>query len=437
MSFFDLQLGHRRKSPLLLLLAGVLILSLLLSPRAGLAAKKNKPRPKAKPTLKTKAIPKPKKHPRVIESPQPLWFPDEESTGSPSCPHETLLHAQANEFLGTPYRIGGASKSGTDCSGLVKQIFLRVYGIELPHSSSAQSRLSMMEQISENELQPGDLIFFGPGKKRINHVGVYLADGKFLHASRKVGVTVSDLDESYWRRRLISYKRPLGAETDGEAARPATLSGEIVSAFGAHPVDARRREWSTAFRQDLLPETIDLRLGAFIEAHDGVPGGGWRSPADSDPEWSAQAGGFSPEQRLSQGLRLASAIRPFDWLQITPSLSVVDRMNDADSGHSGPLRVLAIEALMHPLDSPWTLAMATRATSGGQPPAADGDPNRQNDHAGSLDLSLGLRYSFSNALSLSLTGTRDTYRDNYDTAVAHDSRDTGRDDLSLQLDFRF
>ncbi len=432
MSCRDLQTLHQRKTPLFILLVGLLVLSLMLIPQAGAAAKKNKTRSKAKTALKTK------KRPAPHEQTRRTWIPDGALTPWLSVPPETLLQAQANEFLGTPYRPGGASKSGTDCSGLIKQIFSKVYGIELPHSSNALSQLPMMEKVAENELQPGDLIFFGPGGKRINHVGVYLADGKFLHASRKVGVTVSDLDENYWRKRLISYKRPQGLDAEADSPPPATGSmiatGEIVTAFGPHPADDRRHEWSTAYRRDLLTGSVDLSLGAFIETLDTAGQGLAYSSPDMDVIGPPA---FSSDPQLRQGLRIASAIRPFDWLRITPSLSVVDRI-DALSDQRGPLRVLAIEALMRPLDSRWTLAMATRTIASGNLSDSYDDRRSAADRNGSgaFDLSLGLRYDLSNDMSLALMGTHDSNRDDRWAATSAGKGESA-DDLSVRLNVRF
>ena len=108
---------------------------------------------------------------------------------------EILLYEKAANnipsFLGTPYVYGGASRSGTDCSGLTMQLF-GYYGISLGHGCVSQYYAS--QPISRSELQPGDLVFFYEG---IGHVGIYIGGGQFIHAS-DYGVVVASLYTSYW-----------------------------------------------------------------------------------------------------------------------------------------------------------------------------------------------------------------------------------------------
>ncbi len=118
---------------------------------------------------------------------------------------------KAKEYLGVPYRKGGTSKKGMDCSGFARMLYNRLFHIDLPHSSVQQYKLSELKKISKTGMQPGDLIFFGnKGKKRINHVGVYLSNGKFIHASTSLGITVSRLNDSYWKKRFVGSKRHMG-----------------------------------------------------------------------------------------------------------------------------------------------------------------------------------------------------------------------------------
>lgn len=115
-------------------------------------------------------------------------------------PSHIDLYRKAVEWLGTPYRYGGMSKRGTDCSGFTRNIFQEVYGINIERSSYAIAR-KLQQELSIEELEPGDLVFFTTrGKSRINHVGVYLGNRHFVHASIKSGVIVSSLDEYYYTR---------------------------------------------------------------------------------------------------------------------------------------------------------------------------------------------------------------------------------------------
>ncbi len=118
------------------------------------------------------------------------------------------LYAKHDEWKGTPYVLGGLSKNGIDCSGFMYLTASEELGIELPRTTRAQALRG--KRINKNDLQTGDLVFFKTGKKKINHVGIYLENGKFLHASTSKGVMISDINGIYWKetywqsRRIIS-----------------------------------------------------------------------------------------------------------------------------------------------------------------------------------------------------------------------------------------
>lgn len=119
------------------------------------------------------------------------------------------LYSEAVAWLKTPYRRGGTSPKGMDCSGLTSTIYKNVFGIKLQRSSRAMSARDVKD-LSKDDLQPGDLVFFGTSSrkgKRINHVGIFLGDRRFIHASCSNGVIISSLDEAYYRRTWIKGGR--------------------------------------------------------------------------------------------------------------------------------------------------------------------------------------------------------------------------------------
>lgn len=118
------------------------------------------------------------------------------------------LLTEAERWVGTPYRYGGMDSSGIDCSGLVFRIYQRVYGKTLPRQARLQRKLG--QSVSRRYLKPGDLLFFRfTGSGGINHVGIYLGDGRFIHASAKQGVVISSLNDRYYRRHLVVARRVL------------------------------------------------------------------------------------------------------------------------------------------------------------------------------------------------------------------------------------
>lgn len=114
------------------------------------------------------------------------------------------LYAQYSQWKNTRYQMGGLSRNGIDCSGFVHVTFKTKLGVVLPRSTEFQAQLG--ESIDRDQLRAGDLLFFKTGITD-RHVGVYLEDGKFLHASTSQGVTISGLNESYWRSAYWKAKR--------------------------------------------------------------------------------------------------------------------------------------------------------------------------------------------------------------------------------------
>ncbi len=108
------------------------------------------------------------------------------------------LVEEALTWIGTPYRYGGKSRTGTDCSGMTMVVYQDALGIALPRSSREQQQFC--KSIKKSALDAGDLIFFSTGrdKSRVSHVGMYIGDNKFIHASGSRGVIVSDIGEKYY-----------------------------------------------------------------------------------------------------------------------------------------------------------------------------------------------------------------------------------------------
>ncbi len=106
------------------------------------------------------------------------------------------LYSQYNEWQGVRYQRGGLSRRGVDCSGFVHITYKSKLGMHLPRTTHLQSRVG--KEIRKEDLRAGDLIFFKTGPAS-NHVGIYLENNKFLHASQKKGVIISRLDHVYWK----------------------------------------------------------------------------------------------------------------------------------------------------------------------------------------------------------------------------------------------
>ncbi len=117
------------------------------------------------------------------------------------------------KWWGTRYCLGGTTENCIDCSGFTLHVAKDVYNIQLPRTS--QEQYNVAEHIDMSELQEGDLVFFHHGgkSKRVSHVGFYLHNNKFVHASTSNGVMISDLNESYWKARIRGAGRIVKNET--------------------------------------------------------------------------------------------------------------------------------------------------------------------------------------------------------------------------------
>jgi cell wall-associated NlpC family hydrolase len=127
----------------------------------------------------------------------------------------------ALSLSGTPYKFGGVSPdTGFDCSGFVRYVFGQAANLTLPHGARAISQLG--KSIPIGQLQPGDLVFFNTLKQAFSHVGIYLGDGRFIHAPASGGdVRIVDMSDQYWVKRFNGARRLDQFETQQAAETPA------------------------------------------------------------------------------------------------------------------------------------------------------------------------------------------------------------------------
>jgi len=132
------------------------------------------------------------------------------------------LVLSAMNFLGVRYTRGGNSvENGFDCSGFTRHIFEMSVGLVLPRRADEQAKDNSLLAVRQNELKPGDLVFFNTMKRTFSHVGIYVGEGKFIHAPRTgSAVRVEDMRDSYWAKRFTGARRAdLKAAADAPAAR--------------------------------------------------------------------------------------------------------------------------------------------------------------------------------------------------------------------------
>jgi lipoprotein Spr/probable lipoprotein NlpC len=344
---------------------------------------------------------------------------------SPALPED--LENEIAKFFGLRYRFGGEGQSGFDCSGLIRQVYSEVFGINLPRSSREQSRLGGLESVGKDDLKTGDLVFFGPGRKSVNHVGMYLAGGHFLHASRSEGVTISRLDEGYWKARYMFSKRARGLELQDEPDDATDLTQALVQDSFNFTLDlgdsAERFSYLEAGIQ--INDSLEFLLSGFflnaLDAGDTHPGPD--SPAAPQTSSLTETDG---------GFRLAAILSPLEWIKLIPSVTQVEDEN-APKSRDRDYQKFGLETWMILPSSRVAVFMAAHAKNQEdffeQPLGVS--PDWQ-----TMDFALGLHYHLSESLRFSLYGTQafnPDLRPNEDAG----RRSTSVEDVSFELNIRF
>jgi hypothetical protein len=358
---------------------------------------------------------------------RPTAYPDADSGLTPP-----EFQSEVKKFLGIPYRRGGDSPKGMDCSGFTQKVFLKLFGIVLPHNSVEQSRLPSLFRVSTQDLQAGDLLFFGPKKKRINHVGIYLGDGKFIHAGRRSGVTIAQLNTNYWRSRFIVSKRAVGlnwvAQSDevSESGRDFFLwtdGSEFSSSSSAE------QAWELGVGKSLFGNSLDISLAAFMHA----------TPASENdfPDPSIRLGGESQMFQMSawqaeNGLKASANFRASDWLNVMPSLKYRD-VWDGESDLKNAAFQIGLETWMVSPSARWLLYLSGWAESADKLSVlADSLPSSWS----ALDISFGVGYRLTDSCRLSAMGTSLGNQDASSNTDLHRGSPS-LDSFSVKIDLNF
>lgn len=152
---------------------------------------------------------------------------------APALSRQQAIVQTAKTYLGTPYRYGGTSKKGIDCSGLTCQVYKEAAGLNLPRTADTQAEMGQPVPLSQ--ARAGDLVFFRePKARKITHVGILISDGKegrFIHASTSKGVREDSLQDPYWKSRLVAIRRVLppsagAAHTDPPEKSTSSAQGK-------------------------------------------------------------------------------------------------------------------------------------------------------------------------------------------------------------------
>ena len=335
------------------------------------------------------------------------------------------MEQEISKFFGLRYRFGGEGQSGIDCSGLVKQVYSEVFGVNLPRSSTEQSRLGSLESVPRDDLKTGDLVFFGPNRKQVNHVGMYLSGGHFLHAARSEGVTISRLDDSYWKSRFMFSKRMPGLDLgEDDADENVNFRQEFMR--DSYQLAFDRRYDSDVSLLDFgikVNDSLEFLLSGFFLSSlaDQGPAADMAPPASSPGslESTSEGGGF----------RLSAILSPSEWIKLVPSFTQTEMRDDRSRDRQ---QKYGLETWMILPSTNLSVFMA--AYTRNQDDLFDRPINASPDWQ-TMDLGLGLHYQLSDSLRFSLWGTHaytPDARANEDT-----TRRPAQSDVSFQLNIKF
>lgn len=425
---------HRNLNRILPLTVGFLLLGLF----ANHAAAKGKP---AKRSIAS--APRPQKAQALPQGPEANL-------------QEEKIQEEMEKYLGVRYKRGGDSTKGFDCSGFVKQIYSEVFGVDLPHQSSQQDKCSLLTKVSSDELRTGDVVFFSGGRKKkgINHVGIYLSDGKFIHSSRTKGVVISSLEDTYWKPRFVASKRLMDRESI-----VAGLDSKTMFGFGMTPdeesllsfqvVSSQLPSYSSSrvhnellqvshdayyrteftFLKSLWTDSWTARLTAFREHFVLAQEDPFFAPSPILGGSDFSDGSFSTD--YSQGLRVAGDIRPNEWLRVSPSITYFNYGPGMDLSEQ-PKVALGLDFNLVSSSDGWSLSTGFQYPLSRYSSTRLSDSEMADDRI--IDMSLTFRQWLTDHIQFSVTGER-FYRYSYGSRDSTPGLDEDDHQFSFALHF--
>jgi hypothetical protein len=347
---------------------------------------------------------------------------------------ERQFEQKVKQYLGIPYLRAGTSRRGMDCSSFVRVIYNEYFGIDLPYTAGAQFDSSRFAKINLQGIQPGDLIFFANNKKkRVDHVGMYVSEGRFIHATSSVGITMSSLKDRYWKKRLVGSKRHTALTNyrpdfnqfrfASSLAIPLFKNGEILVhagndfRFTTSRLQGELYPFEDVYFQNNEPhipslpfyaigyghnlfDGLDMRLTAIHERFD--------LPDSAFSDDSKSRGLLIQDTAERSGVRLTGDFSSSDWLRITPAVTYFDYSREDENLLNVPEWSLGINTLVSPAHRQWALSMLLEYSQGDEFDDARSSNNRSaNSRFSSVDMEVKLWFNLRDNLEFSITGQHD------------------------------
>lgn len=314
---------------------------------------------------------------------------------------ENYLVREMLKHVGVQYRSGGTNPGGLDCSGYVRLVYQNVYGLNLPHQSASLFISSGLQKVPLDELQTGDLLFFTSSKKskRINHVGIYLSERRFVHAATGKGVIVSDLDEQHWSERIAGARRIPEQPRRIDFAEPVPVMA--LSSGSGTLFDYREHSPDVT----MMSHSLGLELGKEPAFHVSLFQDSFLAASGTDVYNPHLTDSMGLEGRSTsafvQGVKFEKDLRPFAWLVVTPSLSYFNYEGGLDDTGL-PRRSVGMDLSLGSKEEGWKVSTGFRYLSLIAPRGFSEDERAPEG----FDMSLTYSKRLSEVLSVSLTGER-------------------------------
>ena len=237
------------------------------------------------------------------------------STISADAATTSELTQTAKKYIGIPYKYGGTTTAGLDCSGYTQLVFKKL-GYSLNRTAAAQYKQG--SAVSKSNLKPGDLVFFNTTGRTASHVGIYIGDGQFVHAGVSKGVSIASLDTSYWKPKYNGARRVANFQT----------AAEVKNASIDFSVYASRGEVALQLAKSLGLDTTNTN-SPFSDVKSSSKYAGAVTALEKAGIFSGDNGKFNPNQPLTRAHLAKILVEAYDLKEG----SHVETFSDVNSSH--------------------------------------------------------------------------------------------------------